>query len=298
MAKLIVRLADGTLQEHELAGSDVHIGRDPSCEIHVPSPYVSRRHARVHQLNGSFVIEDERSTNGLQINGRTVTEPYRLYSGDRVVIGDVTITYEDEDESLRTAVYSSSPVARQETSPAGGAMHTQRPTGLCTLLFTDLVAHTSVVTRLGDLAGQQWLRRHTTLLREQFGPHGGVEEKWTGDGFVVSFDSARRALECAIAILRSLDEYNQQTRDAAIHVRLGLNTGEVLREDDELFGNAVILAARVMAEAGADQILISELMNRLIQSTGEFRTIDRGPFTLKGFAEPQRLFEVQWREAS
>jgi class 3 adenylate cyclase len=293
-AKLVVRLADGTVHEHELGEADQQVGRDPTCEIHIPSPYVSRHHARVRRVEGGYVIEDQRSTNGLQINGHTVTEPHRLVSGDRVAIGDVVITYEDGEESVATAVYAGEAPAplRTGTEPA----RISRRAGLCTLLFTDLVDHTSVVTRLGDVAGQRWLRRHTALLREQFAAAEGTEEKWTGDGFVVSFASARRALACAIAIQRELDAYNRSAPDSPIHVRAGLHTGEVLREGDELFGNAVILAARVMAEAGPDQILISELMERLILPSGEFRTIDRGLFTLKGFAEPQRLFEVEWRE--
>ncbi len=293
--KLVVRLADGSVQEHSLDGAEAQIGRDPTCEIHIPSPYVSRHHARVRRVDTAFILEDQHSTNGLQINGRLVVGPHRLVDGDRVAIGDVVITYESGEDSLATAVYGSEGSA--PTAPAAEpARPATRPAGLCTLLFTDLVDHTSVVTRLGDLAGQQWLRRHTALLREQFVAWEGVEEKWTGDGFLVSFASARRALACAIAIQRALEASNRAPADAPIHVRMGLHTGEVLREGNELFGNAVILSARVMAEAGPDQILISELMCRLVQPSGEFRPIDRGLFTLKGFTEPEHLYEVEWRE--
>lgn len=293
-ARLVVRLADGSTQEYDLGEAEMQIGRDPACEIHVASPYVSRRHARVRQVEGAYVIEDQRSTNGLHINGQTVAGPHRLVSGDRVAIGDVVITYEGGEEGLTTAVYLGEPAepVRSSSEP----VRATRRAGLCTLLFTDLVDHTSVVTRLGDVAGQQWLRRHTALLREQFGPYEGSEEKWTGDGFVVSFASARQALTCAIAIQRVLEAANRQAGGSPIRVRAGLHTGEVLREGNELFGNAVILAARVMAEAGPDQILISELMQRLIQPSGEFHTLDCGLFTLKGFAEPQHLYEVEWRE--
>lgn len=299
-AKLIIHLADGSVQEHELDGRDVHIGRDPSCEVHIPSPYVSRRHARIRRLVNSFIIEDERSTNGLQINGQLVRGPHELVTGDRVALGDVSITYEDEDAAMATVVYAGSPDFRPFPSiPTSiGSATTTRAAGLCTILFTDLVGHTQVVTRLGDLAGQQWLRRHTTMLREHFGSFEGVEEKWTGDGFLVTFTSARRGVQCAIAIQRTLDEYNRRNADAAIHTRIGLNTGEVLREDGELFGNAVILASRVMSQAGADEILISELMYRLVQPSGEVRVLDRGLFALKGFPEEQRLYEVEWHEAT
>ena len=81
-----------------------------------------------------------------------------------------------------------------------------------------------------------------------------------------------------------------------MHVRAGLHTGEVLREENELFGNAVILASRVMARASADEILMSELMYRLVQPTGEFSIVDRGLFAIKGLPQRQHLFVVSWQE--
>jgi class 3 adenylate cyclase len=300
-ARLVVRLADGSIQEHDLDAEAMHVGRDVSCEIRIISPYVSRHHALIRRAEDGFVIEDERSTNGLQINGRMVREPHSLVDGDCVAIGDVTLTYEEPD-ALTTAVFIAPGASKAAVSGGSTASPVSdrrpgvvRPAGLCTILFTDLVDHTRQVTQLGDIAGQRWLRRHTTMLREQFQRFGGEEEKWTGDGFLVTFDSARRALQAAIAIQQALNDYNAEPVEGPIRVRLGLNTGEVLREDGELFGNAVILASRVMSEAGAGEILISELMHRLIEPSGEFKAVDRGVFNLKGFATEQRLYEVQWR---
>jgi class 3 adenylate cyclase len=304
-AKLVVRMSDGSVQEHELDGDVFHIGRDPASEIQIPSRYVSRRHARVRRTDTGFVIEDEQSTNGLQINGSTVREPHPLVTGDCVVLGDVSLTYEGPDaDALLTVVYTAPASLPPPALDAGDATPvlagrggTRRPAGLCSILFTDLVDHTRQVTRVGDLAGQVWLRRHSAILREQFEQHGGIEEKWTGDGFVVTFDSARRALQCAIAIQRATREHNAGAVDGLIQVRIGLNTGEVLREEGELFGNAVILAARIMSEAGAGEILISELMYHVVQPGGDIDAIDRGLFTLKGFPQEQRLFQVVWPEA-
>jgi class 3 adenylate cyclase len=295
-AKLVIQMSDGSIQERDLDTQVVHIGRDSSCEIHIPSQYVSRHHAHIRRVDENYMIEDVRSTNGLLINGRIVREPHQLAPGDCVVLGDVSLTFQEvEDDALRTSVYAapdvaaSVPAALSPDRPSAA-----RPAGLRTILFTDLVDHTSQVTRLGHVAGQRWLRRHSSILREQFERHEGIEEKWTGDGFLVSFDSSRRAVRCAIAIQRALSEHNRTATEGEIHIRMGLNTGEVLREDGELFGNAVILASRVMSEAGPDQVLISEWMQQLVQATGEFKTVDRGLFTLKGFPREQRLFEVQW----
>lgn len=305
-AKLVVRLSDGTVQEHELVDHVMAIGRDPACDIHIPSQYVSRRHAIVSPLDQRFVIQDERSTNGLQINGQLVREPYALSPGDRVVLGDVSLTYEEiPEDPFATAVYPMDAGARAkppEPDSTGlhpaeeGARRVVRPAGLYTILFTDLVDHTRQITRLGDVAGQRWLHRHATILREQFERYQGVEDKWTGDGFLVTFASARQAVHCAVAIQRALSDHNRESPNAELHIRAGLNTGEVLREDGELFGNAVILASRVMGRAAADEILLSELMYRLVKSTGEFVVVDRGLFALKGFPQRQHLYAVTWRE--
>jgi class 3 adenylate cyclase len=302
-AKLVVELSDGTIQEHELSDRVMSIGRDPACDIQIPSRYVSRRHAILSPDDNQYVIRDERSTNGLQINGRLVREPFRLTSGDRVVLGDVTLTYEQAAEDpFATAVYANAAVEAGAPSPpetqhvdSSIPVHA-RPAGLCTILFTDLVDSTRQVTRLGDVAGQRWIQRHTSILREQFAKFQGDEEKWTGDGFVVTFASARMAIHCAMAIQAGLHAYNCSQPDQPMHMRAGLNTGEVLREGNELFGNAVILASRVMSRAGADQILLSELMYRLVQPSGEFRMGDRGLFTIKGLPQRQHLYEVRWQE--
>ena len=95
----------------------MHVGRDVSCEIRIISPYVSRHHALIRRAEDSFVIEDERSTNGLQINGRVVREPHSLADGDCVAIGDVTLTYEEPD-ALTTAVFIAPVVLKQPVQAA------------------------------------------------------------------------------------------------------------------------------------------------------------------------------------
>jgi class 3 adenylate cyclase len=294
-ARLTVHMSDGSSKEYPLDADVVVIGRDPSCEIHIDSRYVSRRHARIRRVDDGFVVEDAQSTNGLKINGFLVREPHPLTTGDCVMLGDVSLTYEGSDDSMATIVYSAGTPIAVATRPDQLASDAkQRPAGLRSILFTDLVDHTREVVRVGDLAGQLWLRRYISILREQFQHHDGMEEKWTGDGFVVTFDSARRTVQCAIAIQRAISDYNSATVEGTIHVRVGLNSGEILREEGELFGNAVILAARIMSQAGGEQILISELMYRLVEPSAEFTLIDRGSFALKGFPTEQRLYEVSW----
>ena len=162
--------------------------------------------------------------------------------------------------------------------------------GLLTILFTDLVGSTALTQRLGDAAAQELLRAHNAIVRERLREHGGTELKCTGDGFMASFPSASRALECAIAIQQALAAYNDGRKDAIL-VRIGLNAGEPVAEDADLFGTVVQAAARIAARARPGQILVSDVVRQLAAGK-PFRFNSVGRFALKGFRERQRLFEV------
>ena len=334
MAKITVRTADGKTQEYELGPQVLRIGKDPSSEIYIPSQYVSRRHAEISPAGERFVIQDIGSTNGVRVNGRVlrVKEPCSLVSGDRVQLGDVVLTYEepvvdalataiftlpsDEAESDVTSVYSGAErAAKEDVSAVFAGQGPERPAaapnlgqgrsfdrtvvgaGLWTILYTDLVGHTQQLNQMGDIIGQRWLHRHNTILREQFAELGGFVDKYTGDGFLVTFASARRAVQCAIAIQRELRNHNSGRPEFELHVRIGLHTGEVLKEGDDLVGQAVNLAHHVMEVANGDEILISDLLCELIQSTHEFSIVDRGTVLLRGFLQPEHLYQVEWQEA-
>ena len=291
-SKLIARLATGEIREFELGVSEIRIGKESACEICIPSKYVSRLQASISRSARGFLIKNESRTNPTQINGRTLREPQILESGDRLQAGDVLLTFEEGlDDPLNTVAF---PIPQRIDAVASPRI--SRSAGTWTILYTDLVAHTQLVTKLGDLAGQRWLRAHNDILRRQFALHEGMEDNWRGDGFLVTFPGARRALLCAVAIQRELRDYNRGHPDTPMLVRMGLHTGEILREGDELFGAHVILASRIMENAGAGEILVSDLLYRLVRTAGEFEIVERGLFELKGFPEPERLYEVRWQE--
>ncbi|HEX6381550.1 MAG TPA: BTAD domain-containing putative transcriptional regulator, partial [Acidimicrobiia bacterium] len=166
--------------------------------------------------------------------------------------------------------------------------------GPVTVLFTDVEASTDLRTRHGDHAAQQLLRRHEEVVRDEVAAYGGVEVKALGDGFMVAFGSARRALACAVAIQRALAERRVDLPD--LKVRIGLNTGEVVAEADDLYGQAVHAAARIAARATGGEILVSEVVKQLAGSTPELSFTDRGRYRLKGFPDRFRLFEVRGKE--
>jgi class 3 adenylate cyclase len=167
------------------------------------------------------------------------------------------------------------------------------PGALRTIVFTDMEGSTSLTQRMGDAAARDVMRLHERLVREALRAHGGEEVKALGDGFMASFGSASRALECAVAIQRAIAAHNAGTGEQPIRVRVGLNAGEPIAEEADLFGTAVIVAARLAAAARGGEILAANVVKELAAGKG-FRFEDRGSLALRGFDEPVRAFAVAW----
>ncbi len=159
------------------------------------------------------------------------------------------------------------------------------------ILFTDIEGHSSIISRLGDAKGRELLREHERRTREALRSHGGDEVKSMGDGFMASFASTQAALECAAAIQRSFAE---PVVGEDLRVRIGINAGEPVAEDDDLFGASVIAAARVAAMAEGGQVLVANVVRELVAGKG-FLFHDTGQHDLKGLEEPVRLWELQWK---
>jgi class 3 adenylate cyclase len=164
-----------------------------------------------------------------------------------------------------------------------------------TVLFTDVEGSTALTQRLGDSRVRELLRAHERMVREALKSHGGAEVKTMGDGFMASFSSATKALECAIAMQRAFAEHNESA-EQPIKVRIGLNAGEPIAEEEDLFGTAVNEAARITAAAKGGEILVANVVRELAKGK-DFLFADVGERQLKGFDEPARLYEVRWRES-
>jgi len=200
---------------------------------------------------------------------------------------------EPEVEQMARAIHQF--VAEGQTGPEPPAA---APSGLVTILFTDMEGSTSLTQRLGDDRAQELLRSHNTIIRDALKAHGGSEIKHTGDGVMASFPSASRALECAVAIQQGFRDYNDARpstgsgRTEEIRVRIGLNAGEPVAEEADLFGAAVQLAARVCARAEPGQVLAANVVRELAMGKG-FLFSDQGDVELRGFEDPVRLYEVR-----
>ena len=156
---------------------------------------------------------------------------------------------------------------------------------LATILFTDIVNSTTRATELGDRAWRELLQAHDATVRREMARFRGNEVKSLGDGFLMLFDGPARAIHCAQAITEAMTPLD-------IHVRAGLHTGEVERTDTDVLGIAVHLAARIMATAGAGEVMISRTVKDLVAGSGiEFDST--GEHSLKGIEEKWQLFKVR-----
>jgi class 3 adenylate cyclase len=180
-----------------------------------------------------------------------------------------------------------------ETKPAAPRRKALRAEGAVTILFTDMEASTATTQRLGDRAAQELVRAHNAIVRDALKAHEGSQVKHTGDGIMASFASAVRGVECAIEIQRAFAERNAGGADA-IRVRIGLNAGEPVSEENDLFGTAVQLAARACARSEPGQIVASNVVRELTAGKG-FLFADLGDVALRGFEDPVRLYEVRWQ---
>ena len=169
------------------------------------------------------------------------------------------------------------------------------PGGLVTIMFTDMEGSTALTQRLGDEKAQEVLRAHNVVVREALKAHDGAEIKHTGDGIMASFASASHALGCAADIQQAFARHSESNPDTTIRVRIGLNAGEPVAEDEDLFGTAVQMAARVCAHAQPGQIVAANVVRELAAGKG-FLFSDMGDVVLRGFEDPVRLYEVRWRE--
>jgi class 3 adenylate cyclase len=185
------------------------------------------------------------------------------------------------------------------------------PDGTVTIMFSDIEGSTQLTERLGDKAWMEVLKEHNAIVRKQIKAHSGFEVKSEGDGFMVAFQSAGKALVCASAIQKALAGRNTRVGASLgdgggeggaapgagagekVMVRMGLHAGEVIKEGEDFFGRNVIMAARVAAQAKGGEILVSAVLKALVQGSdipwGDSRTV-----ALKGLSGEHEIWAVEW----
>ena len=159
-------------------------------------------------------------------------------------------------------------------------------------MFTYVAA---VGTGEDDDIGQQVMNAHNRIAREALRRFDGNEIKHTGDGIMASFGQATQAVDAATEMQRSAAIHTRNAPDLPLHVRIGINAGEPINEDDDLFGTPVQMASRGAQHATVDQVAVSQLVRELCRGKPvEFN--DLGTMEFKGFDEPVAVSEVVWRE--
>jgi class 3 adenylate cyclase/ketosteroid isomerase-like protein len=165
------------------------------------------------------------------------------------------------------------------------------PDGTVTLVFTDIEGSTALNQSYGDRAWLDVLHAHNEVVTSATLEHSGTVVKGIGDGFMLAFPSARRALHAAQEVQRRIAATFDDP-GSPIKVRIGVHTGEVVKEADDFFGHAVNYAARVAGAATGGEVLVSSLAHDLLVATGEFTFDAPREVDLKGIDGEQRVFPL------
>ncbi len=162
-----------------------------------------------------------------------------------------------------------------------------------TVLFTDLVGSTALLSRVGEDRAEALRREHFALLREAIAGSGGREVKNLGDGLMVVVPSAADAVAAAVAIQQGFECRNRAAVEPLL-VRVGVALGDADVEDDDYFGVPVVEAARLCAKAEGGEILVTDIVRALAGSRGGFDFAPAGELELKGLEQPVLAHRVQW----
>jgi class 3 adenylate cyclase len=233
------------------------------------APLVGTSSCQVHHLG--YAISGRMRVD--MDDGQTIEIPpgsaYEIPAGhDASVVGD---------EAWVTLEWTSAHIVGVD--PMGGGERV-----LATVLFTDIVDSTGTLARIGDGAWRSRLTEHNRRMRDQLNRFRGREVDTTGDGFLAVFDSASRAVRCGIAMTTA-------ARAIDMSIRVGIHTGEVEFVGDNARGVAVHAAARVLAKAGADEVMVSSTTRDLLEGS-DLLLEDAGAYELKGLSGSRTLYRV------
>lgn len=163
-------------------------------------------------------------------------------------------------------------MSTRDASPQPVEDHPGKSIQKMAVLFTDLAGSSEFFESPGDLAGRKMLRRHQDIASAAVNEHGGVLVKIQGDSAMAYFFNAKKALKCAIRIQQGLGKYNRKTDPQnQIRIRIGIHFGDGIVEENDVFGNVVNIAAKLIAVVDVDQIYISQEVHNLVHDLSQVR---------------------------
>jgi class 3 adenylate cyclase len=142
------------------------------------------------------------------------------------------------------------------------------------------------------------LSAHNGIIQRHVDKWQGTVVKNQGDGFMLTFGGARRALRAMIEVQRDLDQFARDNPDKGVRVRVGVHTGEVISEDGDIFGKHVMLAARVGGLADGGEILVSSLVREIAAARGDLTFGDPRAVALKGIEGEHIVYPLLWEAFS
>jgi len=165
-----------------------------------------------------------------------------------------------------------------------------RESGFRSILFSDLKGSTKMSATIGDKAAMELLDIHDKIIRGALATYGGHEVKHTGDGLMASFRDAVRSVKCAVAIQMAFQEFNSGHPPTPLKVRIGINAGEPVERNNDLFGLTVQLASRVCGQSKPGQTLVSGVLKVLCgEANNNLKFADGGKIHFKGIDNPIQL---------
>jgi adenylate cyclase len=309
----------------------VEIGRD--CDgILLTDPEVSRRHVVFEYDGNALSVTDLGSTNGTTVNGMPTEGRTEVTEADLVRFGDSQVqllrqaagaapgpaTAVTGPSVPRGTVVTGSPdsvvkgraddtAARQTSIDAVAEAAADEASsdmaqlagdgGTITIVFSDIESSTQLALALGDTKWVALLRKHNEIIRRHLKRYSGTEIKAQGDGFMLTFPSARGALQCMIDVQRELAVYSAEHPETPMRVRIGVHTGEAIVDaGGDLFGKHIIIAARIANLADGGQILASGITMEIVSSRGDLEFGESREVSLKGIDGMYRVNEVVWNK--
>jgi class 3 adenylate cyclase len=295
----------------------LEIGRD--CDgLLLSDPEVSRRHVMLSFDGKELSVEDLGSTNGTMVNGVLLTTTVPLWATDVVQLGRTELrllaaigkagaaggartsggdaVVRGHADSGAARMTSIDVVADSVGKESKKVAKLAADGGTITIVFSDIESSTEMAMKLGDTAWFDVLGEHNEIIRRNLAQYDGTEIKSQGDGFMLTFPSARSAMLCMIDIQTELARRAKE-HDVPIKIRIGLHTGEAIVDaDGDLFGKHIIMAARIANLAEGGQILASSITKEITSSRGDLQFGEAREVTLKGIEGSYSVHEVIWSE--
>jgi class 3 adenylate cyclase len=169
------------------------------------------------------------------------------------------------------------------------------PDGALTLMLSDVADAGAVAALMGPERWERLLRDHHLLVERLVAHHDGQVVRFERDGFLASFNSAHGGLHAALELQRTFSNADDDGAPGSVALRIGLHSGFVIAESDELLGRNVVLAARIAAHAAAGEILVSSTLKQYTETDPSFMFEPRGEHHFKGLLGEHSVYSVPWR---